>query len=473
MTGTVGAAASAARPRSPDREQRWTPDPWRRSPPAAPVTGMEHETTDPQLIPAPAARHRDDPALTAEGVSDTPRVDDRPGVPAPPRLGVFSPEPIRNVRARHAHEGPRQWLVEGVWIEGTPAILGAEEKSGKTLKMLDLAVSIASGTPWLGFLPVPHPGPVLAICGEDDDREALRRIDAICAARNLPADDLPIRLSTCLPNLSKPESLQQLARELRIHPAKAVLLDPLYLAIGERGDGTSLYAMGAVLQEFGALCREAGASPLVLHHWNKSGSGRGRSRLAGTGTTQWARTILSMAVESEHEDHVTAEVEGREVAQTRTTTALVIEVSGNSVPSSTVRVERLMWADDPADLNSPLHYEILPGQRHTKARATEQPPQTVTVKERVLRAIDALPGWVAKSEVQTWDAQNPPPATGTPGELISPMKLDTVYRALRDLATEEVLTSRTRVGSREGEFSRPQGDDTPTPELEIVPAETP
>ena len=34
------------------------------------------------------------------------------------------------------------------------------------------------------------------------------------------------------------------------------------------------------------------------------------------------------------------------------------EIVGNSIADSTLRVRRRVWADDPADLGSPLHYEL-------------------------------------------------------------------------------------------------------------------
>jgi len=45
-------------------------------------------------------------------------------------------------------------------------MLAAEFKAGKTWAITDLAVSVASGTPWLGIFPVDAPGPVLLFAGE-------------------------------------------------------------------------------------------------------------------------------------------------------------------------------------------------------------------------------------------------------------------------------------------------------------------
>src|SRR5271165_517407 len=41
-----------------------------------------------------------------------------------------------------------QWLVQGLWSDQAVGILGGEPKCCKSFLALDLAVSVASGTPW-------------------------------------------------------------------------------------------------------------------------------------------------------------------------------------------------------------------------------------------------------------------------------------------------------------------------------------
>ena len=50
----------------------------------------------------------------------------------------------------HLADQPVRWLVEGVFSCDQPTIIGAKQKSLKTTLLIDLAVSLVSGLPWLG-----------------------------------------------------------------------------------------------------------------------------------------------------------------------------------------------------------------------------------------------------------------------------------------------------------------------------------
>ena len=53
------------------------------------------------------------------------------------------------------------WLVQGLWSDQAVGILGGEPKCCKSFLALDLAVSVASGTPCLRRFAVQRTGPVL------------------------------------------------------------------------------------------------------------------------------------------------------------------------------------------------------------------------------------------------------------------------------------------------------------------------
>ena len=53
------------------------------------------------------------------------------------------------------------WLIEGLWSAHSVGIIGGQPKCGKTFLALDLAVSVASGTPCLRHFPTPKAGRVL------------------------------------------------------------------------------------------------------------------------------------------------------------------------------------------------------------------------------------------------------------------------------------------------------------------------
>jgi hypothetical protein len=276
----------------------------------------------------------------------------RPVFPAA-ELAVSS---YREVAARVAAAGEPRWLIQGIWPADAYGVLAAQEKAGKTWAALDLAVSVATGQPWLDHFACPSPGPVLVFLGEGGERATVRRIEAIATAKGIDPDQLadPLRLCFRVPRLAAPGAGGELAAiqaELDSHPAALVVLDPLYLAAAG-ASGSNLYDMGAVLQAIQGVCQQAGCALLVVTHWNKTGDGRGADRISGAGPAAWARVICSVSIHYRGSDPDGA-----------SNVVLGVELIGGEIADTRFRIRRRVQADDPADLGAPLAYavEVLAG----------------------------------------------------------------------------------------------------------------
>jgi hypothetical protein len=276
----------------------------------------------------------------------------RPVFPAA-ELAVSS---YREVAARVAAAGEPRWLIQGLWPADAYGVLAAQEKAGKTWAALDLAVSVATGQPWLDHFACPSPGPVLVFLGEGGERATVRRIEAIATAKGIDPDQLadPLRLCFRVPRLAAPGAGGELAAiqaELDSHPAALVVLDPLYLAAAG-ASGSNLYDMGAVLQAIQGVCQQAGCALLVVTHWNKTGDGRGADRISGAGPAAWARVICSVSIHYRGSDPDGA-----------SNVVLGVELIGGEIADTRFRIRRRVQADDPADLGAPLAYavEVLAG----------------------------------------------------------------------------------------------------------------
>jgi hypothetical protein len=258
-------------------------------------------------------------------------------------------EDLGTVLDRVDHAGPPGWLVQGLWPADAYGVLAAEDKAGKTWAILDLAVSVATGRPWLGRFACPQAGRVLVFLGEGNQRAIVRRLRAICAHKHLQVEQLAARIRLCfrVPRLTSGADLAAVAGELAASPAALVILDPLYLAVGTAGAGADLYAMGAVLSAIQGVCQQAGAALVVVTHWNKTGEGRGAKRISGVGPGAWGRVLCSAAVA-----HRTTNTDGA------STVVLAFEVVGGELADTSFRVRRTVRAEDPADLASPLHYAV-------------------------------------------------------------------------------------------------------------------
>jgi len=271
----------------------------------------------------------------------------RPVLPAA-ELAVSS---YGEVAAWVAAAGEPRWLIQGLWPADAYGVLAAQEKAGKTWAALDLAVSVATGRPWLDHFACPNPGLVLVFLGEGGERATVRRIEAIATSKGIDPDQLADQLRLCfrMPRLVAPSAGGELAAiqaELEAHPAALVVLDPLYLAAAG-ASGSNLYDMGAVLQAIQGVCQQAGCALLVVTHWNKTGDGRGADRISGAGPAAWARVICSVAVHYRGSDPDGASM-----------VLLGVELIGGEIADTRFRIRRRVRADDPADLGAPLAYSV-------------------------------------------------------------------------------------------------------------------
>lgn len=280
--------------------------------------------------------------LDGEGVDDDGQEDDEP----PPPALIF--ETVGAVAARVDAAPPPKFLARPVWVEDAYGVIGAEDKAGKSWAALDLAVSVASGGRWLDLYECEAPGPVCMFLGEGSDRKSTRRGRAVAEFHGVTWDELAIRVCHRAPNLTRGDHLEAIAYELANNPPRLVILDPLYLSLGTTKSGL-LSEMGNVLGEIQHLAQASGAALVIVHHWNQTGSGTDRKRFTGAGAAEWGRVLASVAVT----DKRTTDGHDSIVEQSW-------EFIGDEIPDTKVKVARRVWVDDVNDLQSPMHYAVVP-----------------------------------------------------------------------------------------------------------------
>jgi hypothetical protein len=110
----------------------------------------------------------------------------------------------------------REWLVEGLIVAGEPVMIAGPKKTYKTSFAVDLAISAATGTPFLGKFPVSAPrrhgldGRIVVLAsaesGNDTLTETMRRV---AAARGVGKDALKyLQIASKVPNLSDKGSIR-------------------------------------------------------------------------------------------------------------------------------------------------------------------------------------------------------------------------------------------------------------------------
>src|SRR5437879_13730875 len=85
----------------------------------------------------------------------------------------------------------RRWLIEPLWIHGGVGTIGGLPKSCKSWLGLDVAVSVASGTPCLATFPVHDPGAVLLYMCDDAAPLVTARLLGLCRHRRLDLHAVP------------------------------------------------------------------------------------------------------------------------------------------------------------------------------------------------------------------------------------------------------------------------------------------
>jgi hypothetical protein len=207
------------------------------------------------------------------------------------RVGEIPPE-----------ESPRRWLIEGLWGASAVGLIGGHPKGGKTFLALDIALSVASGTPCLGTYPVMEPGTALVYLAEDSLQDVRRRTEALTRHRGLALGDLDLHVITSSSlRLDLAPYRARLFRTVeRIRP-RLLVLDPL-VRLHSR-DENSATEIAELLSYLRALQRRLDVAVVLVHHARKSGAPHGQpgQSLRGSGDLwAWSDSALYLRRSGEH-----------------------------------------------------------------------------------------------------------------------------------------------------------------------------
>jgi hypothetical protein len=217
------------------------------------------------------ARLPEDIKREIDGLVDAAEAVDRDGRP-PFRLQVYGAIEF------NATAFKQTWLIKKILVEGQPAGLGGPKKSLKTSIALDAAVSLASGTSFLGQFEVPRRVRTLVLTGESGGFVTQETVRRICASKGITPDELEgyFFIGFTLPNLSDDDHMDKLAQFIWDHKIEVVIIDPIFLCLlkglsnGKKIDAGNVFDMGPLLQEVGQTCLDAGATPVLVHHFKKT-----------------------------------------------------------------------------------------------------------------------------------------------------------------------------------------------------------
>lgn len=198
------------------------------------------------------------------------------------------------------------FLVKRILVKGEPGVIAGPSKGMKTSTGIDLAVSLATGTPFLGSFDVPHAVNVAVISGESGPGTLQETARRICEAKGFDLSTIPEgKLHWCfdVPILTDLAVMAELTDEFVKRSVTVAMLDPMYLMMGDV-DEKSLFSMGKSLRVISTMLVKSGITPIIFHHANRkmeSGQPMELTDLAYAGLEQFLRQYVFVSRREKYE----------------------------------------------------------------------------------------------------------------------------------------------------------------------------
>ncbi len=197
---------------------------------------------------------------------------------------------------------PIPWVIEPWLARGNVVCFAGEAKTGKTWTIQDLVISLATGTPFLGCLPV-RGGPYRVMYLDEENAERLIkiRLRKLLTGRDLNPNEFPISNlryfcdnSLNLDDPSRYEASRDAVLDFR---PDFIIFDSL-VRFHRRNENDNAEMSGFFCDRIKPLARECGSGVILVHHLSKPAPGqsshdlthrvRGASDIVGEPDQVWA-----------------------------------------------------------------------------------------------------------------------------------------------------------------------------------------
>ena len=175
-------------------------------------------------------------------------------------------------------------LVVGRINQGTTVSLGGGSKTCKTWVLMDLALSVASGTPWLGC--ETKKAKVLFVNMELLPNSFSRRLKKICKEKEIQEESLGNVDVWNLRDFTAPyhQLIPRIMEQAKLQGYALIILDPIYMMYGDLKENDS-GDISKLMTEIGKLRRESGATIAFAAHFSKGNQAEKEvlDRISGSG----------------------------------------------------------------------------------------------------------------------------------------------------------------------------------------------
>ena len=310
----------------------------------------------------------------------------------------------------------RKPVIEGLLREGETMNVISAPKIGKSWLVIDLALSIATGRPWLGMECVPSE--VLIIDNELHGETSANRVPKVAAARGIPFDDVADRvyIENLRGRLQDLFTLGPYFRQFEPERFKVVILDAFYRFLPMRTDENDNGTMANLYNYIDSYADYLKCSFVIIHHTSKGNQSLKEITDVGAGAGAQSRATDTHLVLRRHEED----------------DAVVLKAAVRSwppVPPRCLRWAFPVWV--PADDLDPA------------ALRKEGGKQRATTQEKT-----EAPSWNTESFVQRFCGPEPKSQARILEDAEAEGLSSRRVKRLLDLAEEDGLVFRWTVGPR-------------------------
>jgi len=193
-------------------------------------------------------------------------------------------------------------VIEGLLREGETMNVISAPKIGKSWLVIDLALSIATGRPWLGMDCVP--GDVLVIDNELHGETSANRIPKVAAARGIDVESVADRIY--VENLrGRLQDLFALGPYFRQFPPgrfKVVILDAFYRFLPMRADENDNGTMASLYNYLDSFADYLKCCFVLIHHTSKGNQSLKEITDVGAGAGAQSRATDTHLILRRHEE---------------------------------------------------------------------------------------------------------------------------------------------------------------------------
>jgi RecA-family ATPase len=200
---------------------------------------------------------------------------------------------LRNDNDAIQPQPPIDYIITDLITNSSLNVFYGEAGSKKTYSILSMAVAVANGKEWLGF--VTKKSPVLIIDEESGEKRFARRLNETMRGADCLATGQIFYISLAGFKLDRKEDIKTIESEINRTESKLVIFDALADIMD--GDENSKKDVQPVMNALRKIADNTDSSIILIHHSNKSGGYRGSTAIK-------ASSDLMVQVSSDLDDSI-------------------------------------------------------------------------------------------------------------------------------------------------------------------------